>query len=204
VALTGNVASGKTRVAEIWREAGTPVVLADDLSRKAVEPGTEGLAAVVESFGEGVLSPDGTLDRGALRERVFRDAGERELLESILHPRIQALREAWMKQRVREGCLLVVAEIPLLFEVGLEDDYDTVVLVEAPEEERMRRLTRDRGLSEGEAQAIMEAQMPSHEKRGRAEYILDNGGTLDELKEAALALLKLLQARARFRQREGL
>jgi len=200
VALTGNVASGKTLVAGIWRRAGTPVVLADELAREAVKPGSEGLLAVVAAFGEGVLDQDGSLNRGVLRERVFREPEERKRLEAILHPRIQALREGWMRERAEAGSTLVVSEIPLLFEMGLEADHDAVVLVDAPEEERLRRLMEDRGLARDVARSIMEAQMPSQEKRGRADYVLANGGTREELEVRALALLDLLRARARERR----
>ena len=197
VALTGNVASGKTHVARLWEREGVPVVLADDLAREAVAPGSDGLSAVVATFGEEVLQENGSLNRKALRERVFPSAQERKTLEGILHPRIQLLREGWVSRQRESGSSLVVAEIPLLFEVGLAGDYDAVVLVDAPEHERLRRLLSDRGLSEEEALAVMEAQMPTQEKRQRADFVLDNGGTLDELDERALALLDLLRARAR-------
>ena len=173
------------------------MVLADDLARRAVEPGSEGLLAVVQAFGEGVLAPDGSLDRGALRERVFSEPAERERLEAILHPRIRALRDAWMREQEEAGRPLVVAEIPLLFEVGMEGEFDAVILVDAPEEERLRRLTENRDLTAGAARAIMDAQMPSSEKRSRADFVLDNDGSREELEDRAMALLDLLRARSR-------
>ena len=98
VALTGNVASGKSAVAEAWRHAGVPVVSADDLAREAVRPGSDALDEVREAFGGDVIREDGTLDRAAVRERVFRHDPARRRLEGILHPRIRALREAWMER----------------------------------------------------------------------------------------------------------
>ncbi len=197
VALTGNVASGKTLVAELWRRAGIPVVLADDLARDVVRPGSEGLDAVVQAFGRGVLADDGSLDRTAVRKLVFSSLEKRERLEAILHPLIRASRELWVEEQRFAGSALVVAEIPLLFEVGMEEDFDVVVLVEAPEGERLRRLMEDRGLPEETARGIMEAQMPNLEKRARADFILDNSGTREELEERALALLDMLRARSR-------
>lgn len=196
VALTGNVAAGKSAVADVWREAGIPVVSADDLSREVTAPGTPGLAEVVDAFGGEVLRADGTLDRSRLRARVFGDEEARRRLESILHPRIGAARRRWTEERRREGAAVVAAEIPLLFETGTEGEYDVVVFVDAPEAERLRRLRETRGLEEEEARRIMEAQMPAPEKRERAHLVLENSGTLADLRARALVALDLLRARA--------
>ncbi len=196
VALTGNVASGKSAVARAWSEAGAPVVSADELARRAVEPGTEGLTEVVAAFGEGVLAPDGTLDRAALRSLVFRDAEARERLESILHPRIRELREEWLDRKRAAGEMMAISEIPLLFETGMQGDFDVVVFVDAAPEIRLKRLVGDRGLDEEEARRIMESQMDPDEKRWRADHVLVNEGTLDDLREASLALLDELRAEA--------
>ena len=151
VALTGNVAAGKSMVAARWAEMGVPVVSADDLARRAVVPDGPGLRAVTEAFGEGVLSADGTLDRGRLREIVFAEAAARERLEQILHPIIWTLREEWLDERRTEGVALAVSEIPLLFETGRQGDFDAVVLVDAPVEVRLGRIIENRGLDEIEA-----------------------------------------------------
>lgn len=196
VGLTGSVASGKSTVAEVWREAGVPVVSADELARRVVEPGTVGLRRVVEAFGEGVLNEDGSLDRAALRNRVFRDEEERRRLEEILHPLIAERRARWMEEVEKEGAPLAVAEIPLLFEAGLEEDFDVVVVVDAPAEERLRRLMYDRGLEEEEARRMMDAQMEAEEKRRRADFVLDNEGDIADLRIAAAALLDRLLSRA--------
>lgn len=196
VALTGNVASGKSTVARLWREAGVAVVSADDLARTATEPGSEGLDEVVEAFGEDVLAEDGRLDRAALRDVVFRDDEARRRLEEILHPRIRALRDAWLEERRAEGARLVVSEIPLLFETEMEGEFDLTVLVDAPRGERLRRLVEDRGLEAGEAERIMDAQMDPDEKRRRADLVVENDGTLQDLRTRALVILDLLRARA--------
>jgi len=197
VALTGNVASGKSEVAAIWSRAGVPVVLADDLARDVVAPGSPGLEAVVQAFGEEILAPDGGFDRAGLRDRVFRDPAERRRLEGILHPLIGAERDRWVRERREEGASLVVAEIPLLYELGLEEEFDVVVVVDAEKEERKRRLVENRGMEAGEASRIMGAQMAEQDKVARADFVLDNSSTLSELEIRALALLDLLRARSR-------
>ena len=196
VALTGNVASGKSTVAAHWASLGVPVVSADDLARDVVAPGTPGLAEVREAFGEGVLAADGTLDRGALRARVFEDDAARRRLEEILHPHIWALRTEWMEARRAEGAPLGVAEIPLLFETGREGEFDVTVLVDAPEAVRLARLLDRRGIAEAEARRIMAAQMDPALKRARAHHVLDNAGTPQELERAAADLLVRLRAGA--------
>lgn len=197
VGLTGNIASGKSAVAAEWQRLGAAVIDADALAREAVAPGTPGLAAVVAAFGDGVLRADGTLDRAALRGIVFADPVARARLESIVHPgvaRLRAEREAALEQA---GEPLVINVIPLLFEVGLEDAFDEIVLVDAPESVRRRRLVELRGLDEREAARMIEAQMPAEAKRGRATFVIENRGTLEELRTAARAVLKQLEAKAR-------
>ncbi|MFH1765629.1 MAG: dephospho-CoA kinase [Gemmatimonadota bacterium] len=198
VALTGNVGSGKSTVAGIWSDAGVPVIRADDLAREVVAPGSDGLARVVEAFGGAVVQKDGSLDRTALRTRVFRDPGDRARLEGILHPLIKSLRDRWVALHEARMTALVVAEIPLLYEVGLEKEYDAVVLVVAPHGERLRRLMADRGLEEEEASRVMAAQIPTEEKLHLADYVLENGGSREDLEIRCLALLDLLRARARW------
>jgi dephospho-CoA kinase len=197
VALTGNVASGKTTVAEIWAREGVPVIRADDLARMVVAPGTTGLERVIRAFGKDVMGPDGSLDRAKLRAIVFGDEAERKRLEGILHPLIEMLRRKWLSEREAEGASLVIAEIPLLFEVGLEGSFDGVVIVTAPPSECLRRLVEYRGLDELEASRIMAAQIPMEEKLPKSDYVLENGGSQEDLETRALALLDLLQARAR-------
>ena len=195
VGLTGNVAAGKSAVAELWREAGVPVVSADRLARTAVEPGTEALAWIRELFGPGVIQDDGTLDRGAVRRIVFRDEDALRHLEAIVHPAVRRLRDEWTRRRREAGAEMVVWEIPLLFETGIEGEADVVVVVDAPEEVRRRRIVETRGLEEDEAVAIMKAQMPAEEKRRRADVIVENSGTREELAGRAAEVLGSLWGR---------
>lgn len=193
VGLTGNVAAGKSTVADRWRALGVPVLSADDVAREVVEPGTPGLEEVRAEFGHGVMAGDGSLDRAALRERVFSDDEARRRLESILHPRIRARRDAWIRDTEAGGAPLVVAEIPLLFETGSEQDFDVTVLVDAPEPVRLERIVEGRALSVESARAMMAAQMDPAEKRARADHVIDNDGTLAALVRSAVALLAQLR-----------
>lgn len=195
VALTGDVAAGKSTVAELWKEAGVPVVSADELARDVTAPGSKGLEAVRNAFGEQVIAPDGSLDRIAMRGLVFRDPAARARLEAILHPLIEEGRRAWMEAREDEGTPLAVAEIPLLFEVGMEGAHDVSVVVTAPAEVRLGRLA-DRGIDAAEAKRIMSAQMDPARKATLADYVLENGGTEDDLRHRALELLEWLRRQA--------
>ena len=195
IALTGSVGAGKSEVAWAWTDAGVPVVSADELARVVVAPGTDGLAEVRRAFGDAVIRPDGTLDRLAMRRLTFRDESARRRLEAILHPRIAALREEWMRMRRAEGHVLVAAEIPLLFETGQDQDFDVVVAVDAPMDARLRRLSEHRGLDDDEARGIMAAQLDPAEKRRRAHRVIMNDGSLAQLRERATEVLGQLRAR---------
>ncbi|MEM7202318.1 MAG: dephospho-CoA kinase [Planctomycetota bacterium] len=196
IALTGNVASGKSTVAALLEAEGVPVLRADEVAREVVAPGTPGLARVVDAFGEEVLAPDGGLDRAAMRAVVFADDDARARLESILHPLIRARRDEWIDGLRRRREALAVCEIPLLYETGLEVEFDGVVLVDVSPAERLRRMVDDRGLATFEAERIMAAQLDPAAKRQRADYVIDNDGSLDDLRAAALALLARLRTRA--------
>lgn len=193
VALTGNIAAGKSTVARLWQEQGIPVIEADRLARDAVAPGTDGLQRIVERWGEGILNPDGSLNRPALRSIVFASDEERQALEAIVHPAVEGLRREAIVEAGSRGARLVVADIPLLFEVGLEGDFDAVVLVDAPEQTRLDRLVRDRGLELDTARAMIAAQLPAEEKRTRADYVIENGGSVQELERQALDILARLR-----------
>ena len=194
--LTGNVASGKSSVADAWREAGVRVIDADVLAREAVAPDSAGLHAIRSRFGEAVFDDAGLLDRAALRRVVFADDAARADLEAIVHPEVARLREREDARAREEGAPLVVHEIPLLFETGLEDEMDVVVLVHAADDARLGRLVAGRGLTEAEARAMMDAQMPAAAKVARADVVIANDGTLEELRRRALDVLSGLRARA--------
>jgi dephospho-CoA kinase len=196
VGLTGNIAAGKSTVASAWRELGATVIDADELSRQAVEPGTPAHAAIAAEWGTWVLEEGGTLDRAALRQIVFADPDARARLESIVHPAVAALRDEFFQDAAARGEQLVVADVPLLFEVGMADEFDVVVLVDAPEETRLMRLVGDRGLEPDEARRIMAAQMPAELKRARADVVIENTRSLGDLQRRAKDVWAVLVARA--------
>lgn len=205
VGLTGNIASGKSLVASLWKDVGIPVASADELARQVVEPGSLGLAAVVDAFGEDVLGSDGCLDRDKLGSIVFEDEKARRRLEGILHPRIRVLRDRWMRDPMASRTAICASEIPLLFEAGLEHEFDVTVVIDAPEEIRLHRLHETRGLSAERARAIMNTQMDPAIKRERATHVLVNEGEIKALEDRALELLADIRrgAVARRGPREG-
>lgn len=178
VGLTGGIGSGKSEVARRLAAYGALVVDADLLAREVVAPGTPGLAAVVEEFGADVLTADGSLDRERLAARVFADEAARARLNAIVHPLVQA--ETEKRFAAAPAGAVVVNEVPLLVESGLLAAYDVVVAVEAPLELRLSRLAR-RGVSEAAAAARIAAQASDDERRARADVVIVNEGTVEEL-----------------------
>lgn len=181
VGLTGNIGSGKSTVDQLLSERGATIIDADVLARRAVEIGTPGYRAIVERWGTSILGPDGTLDRGALRRIVFSDQAELEQLNTLVHPEVERMRAALVEAARLRGDKLVVCDVPLLFERKMTDLFDRIVLVDAPRPVRLERLVRERGLKETEAMDMIVAQMPAELKRARADYVIDNIGTLTEL-----------------------
>ncbi len=196
IGLTGNIGAGKSTVARLFAAWGATLLDADVFARDAVAPGTPALRAIVARWGAAVLAPDGSLDRAALRTVVFADAAERAALDAIVHPQVAARRDAAVAAAAKRGDRLVVCDIPLLFEAGLERTVAGVVLVDAPRELRRERLLRDRGLDAAAAEAMIDAQSPSEGKRARADWIVDNTGTPAELEAAARVVFDALTARA--------
>jgi dephospho-CoA kinase len=194
VVITGNIAGGKSTVAALLAAHGATIIDADLLAREAVRPGSAALEAIVDQFGPSVLLADGTLDRPALRRRVFQDPVAREALNVIVHPAVRRLRDAHVAAARQRGDAVVISDIPLLFEVGLEHAFDGVILVDAPEPERLARLQRDRGLPRAEAQAMIDAQWPSARKRSGATWIIDNDGPKEQLPVRVAELWQTIQA----------
>lgn len=180
VGLTGGAGAGKSTVATRLRELGAVVVDADALAREVLEPGSAGLREVVAAFGDRVLRLDQTLDRAALAAVVFADPEQRRRLEQITHPRIAA-RTAELLADVSDGAV-VVHDVPLLVEKGMAPAYDLVVVVDAPVEQRVRRLV-GRGMSEPDARARIAAQATEEERRAVADVWLQNDGSPEDLVE---------------------
>ena len=181
VGLTGNIGSGKSTVAQMLSERGATIIDADVLARRAVELGTTAYDNIVKRWGQEVLAPDGHLDRAALRRVVFADHDQLEELNQIVHPEVERLRARLVDQARKRGDRIVVCDIPLLFERHMTDRVDRIILVDAHRALRLERLVKDRGLRETEAMEMIAAQMPAELKRARADFVIDNDGTLTQL-----------------------
>ncbi len=182
IGLTGNIASGKSVVSDLLAERGATIIDADVLARQAVMKGSPALDAIVARWGDSVLDDTGDLDRAALRHVVFDNQSDLDALNQIVHPDVKRRRAEELAAAKSRGERLVVSVIPLLFERHLADDFDSIVLVDAPRSVRLDRIVRDRGIDEAEAMKMIASQMPSDLMRARADYVIENSGTLDELK----------------------
>jgi dephospho-CoA kinase len=192
VGLTGGIGAGKSVVAKRLAELGAVVIDSDRLAREVVALGTDGLAEVVAAFGPGVLGPDGALDRPALGRLVFADADARRRLEAIVHPRVRALTAELMESAPPGS--IIVNDVPLLVETGIARGYDVVVVVLASEVTRLRRLA-GRGMSTAEARGRIAAQATDEQRRAVADVVLENDGTLGDLRDAVDRLWRDLTSR---------
>lgn len=181
VGLTGNIGSGKSTVAQMLSERGATIIDADVLARRAVEPGTAAYEKIVARWTPKILAPDGHLDRAALRKIVFSDQEQLEELNQIVHPEVERLRGRLVDQARKRGDRVVICDIPLLYERQMADRFDCVILVDAHRATRLDRLVKERGLPEVEAMDMISAQMPAELKRARADFVIDNDGTLTQL-----------------------
>jgi dephospho-CoA kinase len=194
VGLTGGIASGKSTVSAILAELGAVVIDADVLAREVVARGTPGLDAVVAEFGSGVLTPEGDLDRPAMGALVFADPDARRRLEQIIHPLVHQ-RGAQLEAEAAPDAV-VVHDIPLLAEGGRAGSFDAVVVVDAPEDVQVSRMTSDRGWTREEAESRIAAQASREDRLGIATYVVDNTGTLADLREQVVRVYATLVAMA--------
>jgi len=189
VALTGNVASGKSTVARLLATRGAAIIDADEIVRDLQQSGSPILERIVKEFGREILTREGDLNRSALRAIIVQDPSARDQLNRIVHPAVHRRRMELEASAAAKGAHVVVHDIPLLFEVMDPGEFPTVILVDAPEQTRLNRL-RARGLSKEEAVALMATQMNPTEKRAGATHIIDNDGTLGELEERTFEVWK--------------
>lgn len=181
IGLTGGIACGKSTVAAMLVDKGAVLIDADRLAREVVEPDSPTLAQVVEAFGQAVLQPDGSLDRKRLGQIVFADEGARKKLESLLHPPIRALMRSRMAAYEQEDpARLVVVDVPLLYESGLAETFNEVMVVYVPSSVQLARLMERDGLKEEAAQQRIAAQLPIDRKKELADIVIDNSGTITE------------------------
>jgi len=195
VALTGGVGAGKSTVADILAGHGAVVLDADDLARRAVEPGTPGLAKLVDEFGPGILDASGALDRAEMARRAFADPGVRRRLEGVVHPEVARLFAEEVEARRSTDDVLVYS-VPLLVERQLAGAFDIVVTVSAPLEDRVARLAASGRMTEEDARARAAAQVSDAEREAVADRVVANSGDLDELRAETDLLWDELRARA--------
>ena len=196
IGLTGNIASGKSEVARMLADRGATVIDADLLAREAVQPETQALKDIVKRWGKDVLKKDGSLDRAALRQIVFADQSELDALNRIVHPGVTRLRDREIARARERGDPIVVCVIPLLFERNIVDEFDAIVLVDAPRPLRLERMVASRGMEATDAMNMIAAQMPAELKRARADYVIENNGSLQDLERDVDALWSSLQRNA--------
>lgn len=192
IALTGGMGTGKSHVRAVFAALGVPTIDADTLARDVVAHGTPGFDAVVAKFGRGILNADGDLDRRALAAQVFADPAKRHDLEVILHPRIKGAIDQWFASLNPDAQRFAIADIPLLYEVGLDKEYDEVIVTScSPDTQKKRIMARD-NLDAAEVQGRLDAQLPMAEKVERATYVVDTSGTLVQTNAQVHALYKKL------------
>ncbi len=196
VGLTGGIASGKSTVSRLFVEAGVPVICADELAREVVKAGSPGLAEIRRAFGDEVIDPQGELDRAAMARVVFHQADRRELLESIIHPRVAKEKEKRLTKLQRQGYSLAIVDVPLLYETGWDRFCNLVIVVTVSRETQEERLRARDGMSREDARARVDAQMPIEEKVERADRVVDNSGSVQHTREQIDSLVKELMGMA--------
>lgn len=194
VGLTGGIASGKSTVSRMLADLGAAVIDADQISRKVVEPGTEGLNLVRAAFGESVIHNNSELDRQALAELVFSDPKKREELEIILHPLI---KKETLKTIAEQDADVVVYAVPLLVEAKVDYPFDLIVTTECRQDQQIQRLVDNRGLTVSQATQRIEAQTSRATREASADFIIDNSGTLEDLESQVEKLWAQIQASIR-------
>ena len=199
VGLTGGIASGKSTVAAMLLERGAQLIDADEISREIVEPGEDAWSKIVEHFGSEILQPDRRLDRDKLAAIVFADPNQREVLNQITHPRVMD-EMARRMQSLAQTDAIVVCDIPLLAERGSQQMFDVVVVVEAPEETRIRRLADSRRYTREQSLERIHAQASAEDRRAIADVVIENDGDLDALTQQVGALWARLTDRLKARQ----
>lgn len=188
IGLTGGIASGKSTVSAWLRQWGAHIVDADAISRETTKKGGQGYLAIKARFGQDMLRPDGELDRRKLGGIVFADEGKRRELEGILHPIVIEETKREMELARAQGCAVCVLDVPLLFESGMERLCDETWVVYVPRQEQLRRVMARDGLTEQQAQARIDSQMPLSEKLARADRAVDNSGSMERTREQLRAL----------------
>lgn len=195
IGLTGGIGSGKSTVAQLLVQQGWVLVDADRIARDIVEPGQPALTELADAFGQDILLPNGSLDRGLLASRAFASREKTDVLNSITHPRIQEETQARFEAARQGGADFVVYDMPLLVDKGLHKDMDATIVVDVDVEERVRRLVEYRGLDEGDARRRIAAQIPDDVRRAAADFVIDNNGPREALDAQVAGVVEKLRAR---------
>ena len=192
IALTGGIATGKSHVRARFEALGVPTIDSDALARQAVAAGSAGLAAVVARFGSIVLDSQGQLDRKRMAEIVFSDPAARKALEAIIHPEVQRQTNAWFASLDSQRHAFAIADIPLLYEVNRERDFEAVIVAACHPDVQLRRLMKRDALSEADARRRIDAQLPIEEKVRRADFVIRTDGSFDDTNQKVDALARQL------------
>ena len=189
IGLTGGIATGKSTAAKLLRDLGLPVIDADQLAREVVKPGSDGIKQIQEVFGDGVLNTECGLDRKAMGEIVFKDAEKLERLEGILHPLIESRRAEEKRRLESENIELAFYDVPLLFEVGMQDEFDKIVLIYSDEQTQIERVKERDGLTEEQILNRLDKQISIEEKKKKSDFVVINSGSIAELKNQLVQVL---------------
>ncbi len=193
VGLTGGIASGKSTVSRMFTDLGVPVIDADVIAREVVASGSRSLVAIVNAFGEDVLTDEKSLKRARLGEIVFSDPSKKKILENILHPEIIAEQDRRLKDLELEGrAPIAIVDAAVMIESGSWKRFDAIVVVDCDESQQICRLRRRNGMNEDEAIKRVNAQMPLSEKVKYADHVIDNRGSIDDTRKQVEELMKLL------------
>ncbi|TES88091.1 MAG: dephospho-CoA kinase [Dehalococcoidia bacterium] len=195
IGLTGGIGSGKSTVSKFLAHLGAVVIDADKVGHEVFKPGTKAWQEVVDAFGQGIISADGTIDRRKLGEIVFSNPGARAKLNQVMHPLIYKQVKSQMEEYGRKGAAIIIVEAPLLLEVGWKSLVDEVWVTSASEATVIKRLKEQKGLSEAQSLARIRAQLTDEERIRQADVVIDTDCALDELKERVEALWRKLRSR---------
>lgn len=193
IGLTGGIASGKSTISRLIREKGIPVICADELARKVVEPGYPAYKKMIAEFGEKILNPDKTLNRPKLALLVFSSPEKLKKLNSLIHPAITQEMKEEIERLKKKKEKMVVLDIPLLFEEGLDELCDKAIVVYAPEETQRERLKKRENLSDQEITSRLKSQMLIEEKKKLGDFVIDNSGTPEETKAQLEGVLEKIK-----------
>lgn len=193
IGLTGGIASGKSTVAQFFKDADVPVIETDKIAKSVLNEGTEAYHKVVEAFGEEILLAGGSINRKALSERIFKNEAARHTLNAIVHPEVRSITRSQAEVYKKEGHALIVIDVPLLFEAEFDQEVDKTLVISVPKPIQLERLMGRDGISKAYATKKINAQMPLKEKRKRADYVIDNRGSILETKKQFNTVLASLK-----------